>query len=68
MITVTREPFEGPAEEPCCICWKPTKYWYEPKDVPCCKDCAKHVTESDIPSKTSWLWMCEKWDVHGKTI
>lgn len=60
MITVVREPEEfGRPTERCAFCWRRTAYWYEPKDVAVCRECAKKVSAKDVPSKAEW-WFQER--------
>ena len=40
--------------EHCCFCRKPTRFWYLPKDVACCQQCAKKAEPKDVPSKKVW--------------
>ena len=40
--------------ENCCLCEKPTAFWYEPKDVACCPTCAETATHESLPSKKEW--------------
>lgn len=54
-IKVVKEPFDGPAVEPCALCWTPTKYWYEPKDVAVCPTCSQVATYEKVPDKEIWL-------------
>ncbi len=59
MIVVEKEP--GAEEEPlrtqerCCFCRERTVYWYTPKDVACCLDCADDAREEDVPEKQVWM-------------
>ena len=41
--------------EECCRCFKPTAFWYTPKDVACCQACAKLMTADDVPTKDVWF-------------
>ena len=41
--------------ENCCICFVLTSYWYTPKDVALCPDCAKHTRRADVPTKDEWF-------------
>ena len=58
MIEVEHEPIEDlrdlVAIERCCFCRKPTRYWYLPKDVACCRVCAIRADHKDIPTKRKW--------------
>ena len=45
----------GEVQERCCMCRKPTRYWYNPKDVAVCPECAKHTSPDDLPSKADWI-------------
>lgn len=49
-----KEPSWAPAER-CAICTTPTRFWFASKDVPVCQECAKTVTENDVPNKQAWL-------------
>jgi hypothetical protein len=40
--------------ERCCNCRAPTHYWYAPKDVAVCPDCASTMKVSDVPTKAVW--------------
>ena len=53
MISVHPDP-DGEAVESCCFCRRPTKYWYRPRDVACCKQCAGHAVADDVPDKQTW--------------
>jgi hypothetical protein len=57
MVYVERESldFMGCEFERCFRCKQPTPYWYAPKDVPCCKDCAAVVEANEIPTKSEWV-------------
>jgi hypothetical protein len=61
MIKVVREPEEETrnwgALEQCCFCWKRTPFWYEPKDVAVCPECAETHKAKDVPKKEIW---CEQ--------
>lgn len=37
--------------ERCTLCNKPTRYWYTPRNVPLCPDCAVVSKASDLPNK-----------------
>lgn len=67
MIEVTRQEDanETPRrwQEHCCFCRKATTYWYTPKDVACCRNCARHAEAKDVPSKTVW---CRREDIVSK--
>lgn len=58
MIEVHREPREEvwdlAAIERCCFCRRPTRYWYLPKDVACCQECARKAEPKDVPTKKVW--------------
>jgi len=41
-------------KEYCCKCQSETNYWYTPKDVALCQECAKTVTADHIPTKAEW--------------
>lgn len=41
--------------EKCTFCEKPTKYWYTPKDVAVCPNCAETHNPQDVPTKREWL-------------
>lgn len=49
----------GEVQERCCKCRKPTRWWYAPKDVAVCPECAAYTTPEDLPSKDEW---CAKED------
>lgn len=55
MITVKHDNFPASAvQELCFKCWQGTNYWFTPKDVACCQECAKTVTAEEVPSKEEW--------------
>jgi hypothetical protein len=58
-IKVVREPEDEPwgTQELCCFCWERTPYWYEKKDVPVCKECAKTHKAKEVPDKKTY---CEQ--------
>jgi hypothetical protein len=41
--------------EACCFCGAPTCYWYTPRDVACCRNCAKTHKASEVPTKRAWM-------------
>jgi len=47
----------GELAERCCMCRKPTRWWYGTGDrnVAICEDCAKITPESKLPTKAQWL-------------
>lgn len=57
-ITVRKEPDNGgwPLEN-CCMCRKPTAYWFGTgdKNVALCQLCAAEHQESDLPTKAEWI-------------
>lgn len=67
MIEVTKQEdaHETPLhwQEYCCFCRKKTIYWYTPKDVACCQDCATRAEPKDVPSKKQW---CRREDIVSK--
>lgn len=56
MISLTHDgsSFPEPAER-CCFCRTPTRYWFQPKDVAVCQDCAEHMTVAEVPTKDEWF-------------
>lgn len=70
MIKVVKDD-AGPQEpkESCALCTRPTNYWYEPRDVAVCQECAKTASVADVPTKREWLiangdtlpesWVCD---------
>lgn len=54
MIKLTRDRI-GPPYERCCLCRKPTPWWYAPNDVAVCKTCGATRTVSDLPTKEEWF-------------
>lgn len=44
--------------EPCACCQKPTHFWFKPKDVPVCTNCAAVKVASEVPDKRTWLAAC----------
>lgn len=57
VVTVEHEPMEISVEpyEHCCKCERETAYWYTPKDVPLCRECAVGLEDADIPTKAQWF-------------
>lgn len=57
MIKVDLEPgdLDQMASERCCFCRSGTRYWYTPKDVACCPECAVQADHVDVPSKDTWF-------------
>lgn len=58
MIDVVLEPDEFPKhwpQEMCALCHKKTKYWYRPKDVAVCPECALNASADDVPVKQAWI-------------
>lgn len=56
MIKVVKDdagPFEP--KESCALCTNPTDYWYEPRDVAVCQECARTASVADVPTKREWL-------------
>lgn len=53
MIRLTPDDI-GPPYEHCCFCFRPSKYWYAPKDVAVCTECAETRSPADVPSKEDW--------------
>ncbi len=41
--------------ENCCLCRKPTRYWFRALDVALCQPCAKAADEGALPSKQVWM-------------
>jgi hypothetical protein len=41
--------------ENCGICRQKTRYWYRPKDVAVCPECAKTRMPTEVPSKSEWV-------------
>lgn len=58
MIEVKREDPALSSEtgcfERCCFCRQPTGFWYTPKDVAVCLECAAEATPEDVPDKKVW--------------
>jgi hypothetical protein len=40
--------------ERCCFCRNSTRFWYKPKDVACCRECALRAEPEDVPTKKVW--------------
>lgn len=40
--------------EDCCVCGRPTTFWFVPKDVAVCSECARSVEPADLPTKEEW--------------
>lgn len=53
-----------PAEH-CCLCRVLTRYWYTPKDVVVCQQCAKTAKETDLPTKEEWFAKEERLGARG---
>ncbi|MGG2400135.1 hypothetical protein ACJRW5_24655 [Pseudomonas sp. SH1-B] len=56
MITIRHD--DAPSHRPgetCALCTTPTRYWYTPKGVAACQECAATHNASDVPSKLEWL-------------
>lgn len=45
----------GEVRERCCMCRAFTNYWYTPKDVALCQDCAKKTKRAELPTKEEWV-------------
>jgi hypothetical protein len=47
----------GPADpaERCAFCRSKTRFWFAPKDVAVCQECALTRAESEVPSKRAWI-------------
>lgn len=45
----------GEVQERCCLCRTKTRYWYTPKDVALCQQCAQTATAKEIPTKREWI-------------
>ena len=45
----------GDVQERCCLCRKPTRFWYTPKDVALCEACATTATPAALPTKEAWI-------------
>ena len=58
MIEVIRENFDAaggpPVFENCCFCRTSTAFWYLPKDVAVCPQCAEIANPEDVPDKETW--------------
>ena len=55
MLTLTYQPDPTPPFERCCFCRRPTPFWFQPKDVACCRECGGRAEPSDVPSKKEWM-------------
>lgn len=58
-VRVTHEPPDAyPGAwvlERCCVCRKQTRYWFTPKDIALCLDCAETATPESLPTKDEWF-------------
>ena len=52
-VTHDQDDADGIAER-CCFCRDKTRYWFLPKDVAVCPECAKYATAEDVPNKMDW--------------
>lgn len=41
--------------ENCAFCRTPTRFWYRPRDVAVCAECAKKRKVSEVPTKREWI-------------
>lgn len=54
-LTVTHDGDEwGATAELCCRCWRPTRFWYAPRDVALCPQCALTTSRDEVPPKPVW--------------
>jgi hypothetical protein len=54
-IKIVRDDSTEPSDwEHCCFCFKPSKHWYQPKDVAVCEACAATRRPSEVPTKAVW--------------
>jgi hypothetical protein len=46
----------GDVQENCCMCRKPTRWWWGTgaRNVALCPDCAKTTKASELPTKEAW--------------
>jgi hypothetical protein len=56
-VRVEAEPKTAWPKENCCMCRKPTGYWYGtgPLNVALCPVCASNADPSDLPTKAEWI-------------
>lgn len=56
MLTVIKNPLAEDIRdrEHCAICRQLTFFWYPPKDVALCEECAKTTRRADVPTKKEW--------------
>jgi len=47
----------GDVQENCCMCCKPTRWWWGTgeRNVALCPECAKTTKDSQLPSKAEWI-------------
>ena len=47
----------GEVQENCCVCRKPTRYWWGKgvQNVALCPECAKKTKASELPTKAEWI-------------
>jgi hypothetical protein len=59
MLEVVETPDEAtpgdPGTENCCFCFRMTRFWYTPKDVACCRQCALVHSPEQVPTKAEWF-------------
>jgi hypothetical protein len=57
MLTVIRNPLAEDVRdrERCSVCRTMTFFWYPPKDVALCEECAKTKRRADVPTKKEWF-------------
>lgn len=53
-VTHDQDEINDGISERCCFCRAPTRYWYLPKDVAVCPDCAPYAKAEDVPAKREW--------------
>ena len=51
------DPFPGVTGtlENCVFCRTETEYWYKPKDVAMCPNCASAALAEEVPDKLDWI-------------
>jgi hypothetical protein len=69
MIPLVPDPEDLPAfirtmAEGCCFCGRPTRMWFQPKDVAVCVSCAKVRNPEEVPTKEQW---CESPQGQGRS-
>lgn len=70
MIELVPDPDDLPSfvracPEHCCFCGRPTRMWFQPRDVAVCVSCAEVRSPDEVPTKEEW---CESPQGRGRMI